>query len=128
MEGYAAGSKNSHHVEVVKFIVDRKGEDGKVGKRPLRFQAYGEWWLGLVGFFPEGPFANDLTVAIKQLVNGVKPEVGHANVVGVGVDKGNGYFTSPIFSNGALFPGELLPGFSDLIPARIVTHFVLLII
>ena len=45
----------------------------------------------------------------------MNPQVGHAYVVRVRVDKGNGDSTSPVFNNGALFSGEVLPGLVELI-------------
>ncbi|KKL21439.1 hypothetical protein LCGC14_2445450 [marine sediment metagenome] len=43
--------------------------------------------------------------------------------VGVRVDKGDGYSTSPIFNNSALFSGKPLPGFFNLIPAHNAAPF-----
>ena len=42
-------------------------------------------------------------------------EVGHAYVVGIRVDEGEWQPASPVFDDGALFPGKLLSGFFDFI-------------
>ena len=38
-------------------------------------------------------------------------QVGHADIVGVWVDEGDGESASPVFDDGALFAGEPLSGF-----------------
>ena len=49
-------------------------------------------------------------------------QVGHAYVVGIRVDKGDGDSTAPIFGDGAFFSGKPPPGFFNLI----LTHKFLL--
>ena len=78
--------------------------------------------------FPEGSFANDLAVAIEQLVYGVKSQVGHAYVVGVGVDEGNGYSTPPIFNSSALFSESCCLAFLILSQLKMLLLLSLLII
>jgi len=48
----------------------------------------------------------------------VNPEVGHTDIISIGVDKGDGDSTAPIFDNGALFSGKLLPGLFNFLPAH----------
>ncbi len=50
------------------------------------------------------------------------PQVGHADIVGVGVDEGNGQPASPVLKDGAFFAGKAPPGFSDFM----MTHGLLL--
>jgi len=45
-------------------------------------------------------------------------QIGHANIIGVGVDKGDGDSTSPILDNSPLFPGKPPSSFSDFIPTH----------
>ena len=45
-------------------------------------------------------------------------QVGHADIIGVRVDEGDGEPTSPVFDDGASFPGEALFGLRGLIPAH----------
>jgi hypothetical protein len=45
-------------------------------------------------------------------------QIGHPNIIGVWVDKGDGDSTSPILDNSALFPGKTPSGFSDFIPTH----------
>jgi len=45
-------------------------------------------------------------------------QVGHADVVGVRVDEGDGQPASPILDDGTFFPGKPLPGFSEFVLAH----------
>jgi hypothetical protein len=72
--------------------------------------------------FPKGTFTNDLTVAIEQAIDGMKPQVGHTQVIGIRVDKGNGELTPPILDDSALLPGDSPSGFFDLIPTHRVFY------
>ncbi len=62
--------------------------------------------------FPESPFANYLVVAIQETVDGVKTQIGHAQVVGIGINNGDGQSAAPIFANRAVFSGKLFSGVS----------------
>ena len=45
-------------------------------------------------------------------------QVGHADVVGVGVDEGEGDSASPVFNNGAGFTGEAVSYILNFIQAH----------
>jgi len=68
--------------------------------------------------FPEGSFTNNLTIAIEQAIDGMNSQVGHAYMIGVGIDKGDRDSASPVFDDGALLSGEPPPGFFDFIPTH----------
>ena len=68
--------------------------------------------------FPEGSLTNDSIVTIEQTIDGMNPQVRHAYIVGVGVDKGNGESAPPILDDSALFPGKPLPSFFNFIPTH----------
>jgi len=39
--------------------------------------------------------------AVEQPIDRLKPEIGHADVVAVGIHQGNADFSAPLFSNGS---------------------------
>ena len=56
------------------------------------------------------PFADDIRVTIQQAVDDVDSQVGHAYIIRVRVDEGYRDSTTPVFNNGAFFPGKKVPG------------------
>ncbi len=44
-------------------------------------------------------------------------QVGHADIVGIWIDEGDGDFASPVFDDSAFFPGKP-PGFFSFIPTH----------
>ena len=78
--------------------------------------------MNMVFFLPEGPFADDVGVAIEQVVDGMDAQVGHADIIRIGVDKGDGEPPPPVLNDGSLFPGKPPPGFFSLVQ----THQLLL--
>ena len=75
---------------------------GKIGERPLRLQAKRSYPLMLMLLLPEGPFADDITVAIEPTIDGVDTEAGHAEIVRVGIDQSNGESAAPVFGGVSL--------------------------
>ena len=39
--------------------------------------------------------------AVEKPIDGLKPEIGHADVITVGIHQGNADFSAPLFSNGS---------------------------
>ena len=39
--------------------------------------------------------------AVEKPIDGLKPEIGHADVIAVGIHQGNAGFSAPLFSNGS---------------------------
>ena len=89
-EGNAGGFKDLDDVEVVQLVGNRESQDGEIGQRPSRLDSGGGVFLHGI---QEDALADDPQMAVQQAVNGVDAQVGHAQVVGVGIDKG--YRQSP---------------------------------
>jgi hypothetical protein len=41
--------------------------------------------------------------AVKKPIDSLKPEIGHADVIAVGIHQDNADFSAPLFSNGSNF-------------------------
>jgi len=82
---------------------------GSMDKLGLGYEAISRIQPGIIycsisGFGQEGPFSNNIIPAIQKTVNDLKSQVGHADAIIIGVDKGNGYPAAPIFSHSPSFP------------------------
>jgi hypothetical protein len=117
MDRDTVGPENRGDIEVVQLIVDGEGQDREIGQRALGFKGQGGLWSVPVILFPEGPFADNIGVVIQEAIDGVEAQVGHAEVVGVRVDEGNGQSPAPVLIDGAGFAGKAVSGFVDPIPA-----------
>ena len=58
--------------------------------------------------FTEDPLADDIFVAIQKTVDGLESEVGHAYVVCIGIDQGDGDSSAPILDDRAFLLREPL--------------------
>jgi hypothetical protein len=74
--------------------------------------------LGLVFSFPEDSLTDNVFIAIQEAVDGMNAETGNTDLVGVGVDEGDGESAPPVFDNGALLPGKSPSGFPDRVPTH----------
>ena len=63
-------------------------------------------------------------MTVEQAINSMDAQVGHADVVRVGVNEGDGDSTSPVFDNGARFAGKTIPSFFDFVIAHLV-HYII---
>jgi hypothetical protein len=74
--------------------------------------------------FIENPLADNLIILVKETIDSLKSQVGHAQGVGIGVNKRNVNLTSPILENGALFSGEFSPGLLKRLPIHLTLGWI----
>jgi len=60
-------------------------------------------------FRQENTLRYDIVSSIEKVVDNLKAQAGHTNIIFVGICKGNGKPTAPIFFYGALFFGQPIP-------------------
>jgi hypothetical protein len=118
IEGNTGSFEDPDYVQAIDFIAHRKGKHGKIGKRPLRLDTDGERRTRRVFLLPESPLADHAGIAIQQTVDSVNAQAGHADVIGIGVDKCDGEPAPPVFDNRAMFSRKPLPCLSDALPAH----------
>jgi hypothetical protein len=115
MKRDAACPEHLYHVEVVELIGNGEGKYGEVREWPPRFQADR---CRVLLLFPECPLADNVAVVVEQFIDGVDAQVGHAQVVRVRVNQGDGQPAPPVLDNGALFAREDLPCIFEFIPGH----------
>ena len=49
------------------------------------------------------PFTEDSQVIVQQFVDGMYPQVGHAQIIGIGIDKDYRQSPTPVLDDGAFF-------------------------
>jgi hypothetical protein len=105
------------YIEIVQLVGYGEGEDIEVRERALRFQADECFCFNSLRF-PEDPLADYVIVAVQDAIDGLEPEAGHPQIVGVGADKGDVYLPAPVLVDSAVLSFELLPGFLDCLPCH----------
>jgi len=111
--GDAAQVEHGDRIGVVQFVAEREGDHIELAQRGLRFQRREraprprEHPL-LAGIWPEGPLADDVETVIEQTIDGMHAEIGHADMIGVGIDQGDPEFATVVLANGSHFAGKPL--------------------
>jgi hypothetical protein len=93
-----------YYVEIVQLVRDGESQHGEIGQRPARFDGPERLRFPRLA---ENTLADDLQVAVEVPVKGVDAQVGHAKVIRVRVDEGDGQPAAPVLDDGPLFAGQV---------------------
>ena len=104
-----------HHVEVVVLVGEREGDHREVLEWALRLHRDDRGRalrgaLAALGRVHERALADEVGVGVEQRVDRLQSEVGHADVVGVGVDEGDRDASAPVLLHVAAFAAQALAG------------------
>ena len=106
-----------NYVEIVQLVGYGEGEDIEVGERALRFQADGRFYFEPFRF-PEDALTDYVIVVIEEAVDGLEAQVGHPQVVGIGIDEGDVYLPAPVLVDSTPLSFEPLPRLFDFLPRQ----------
>ena len=100
-QGDTGASQNVKQIGVVVFKRDGKGDDIGIGYGPVRLHGGRPRCLRRAVLRQKSSFADNMIKAVEKPIDGLKPEIGHADMIAIGIHQDNADFSVPLFSNGS---------------------------
>ncbi len=77
-------------------------------------------FLKVFRIWKEGSLTDDVFFEVEKVIEGLKPQVGHSHMVGIGIDETNGNFPAPWFLDSPFLFLKNPPGLLNEFPR---SHF-----
>ena len=97
-------------MRVIIFKGKRKGNDIEIRQALAGFERPQRGLPFKIGLGQKCPFAEDMLIIIQQAVDALKTEIGHPQMITIGIDQGETDAAAPGLSNGSDLGFIRLPG------------------